>query len=282
MGAAQSTPPAAAPLVEESTPLVEESTKPVYLCFRTRLGAAFFIMGLMFFTVGIKQASNDDLPVSLPALRQLGLDTSLLPGIFAAFYGVGKVSQLFLTYFFGPRLVLILSMVLSSMGGVCICSTEQSLVMFGTAITAYGNAHVYGTVLRVLAQWSSLDHLGRTIGISIGLANDFGSIAATVIFSLLQANIPAPNPLHATAPYLLTTGLTLMNAFILIACMRESATAAGFPPPRQVATKTRGDSSTGGSSKGDGGKGDDDKGGSGTGGSGSSSGPPSPSSTTRR
>lgn len=233
----------AAPLLE-TTPLVSKAAP--YLCFRERGYASVFTFILIFITVAIKEGSNGGLPSSLPELSAIGIDTRLLPGIHTVCYAFGKLSGGVLTFFIGPRMVLILAMLLSSLGGLCVLSTDQMLLCIGTGVSAYANAHVWGSASRVVAQWSQDGEIGRSVGLSLGLANDLGTMIFTVIFSTMQLSIPPPSVLHATSPYLLMTALSLVNVLALLLLLRSSAVEAGFPPPVLAGAATEIEPKTGG------------------------------------
>ena len=242
----------------EASPLLtafpkEAAPLPTYLCFRERRGALTFTIALTLVAILCKEGGNTVLPTVLPGLQALSPEmlavSALLPGVHVTSYAVGKASQILATYLMGGRLVICLALVLASCAQQLVSTGEPQLMLMGTALNAYANAHVWSACMRIIANWAAGNEMGRAIGWSVGLGQDLSIAVFSCIFAELQASISAVDEphLHTFSPYILMSAVVLVCAAVMTLLLRSSAVAAGFEPPA-LPTRTADGSSSSSSS----------------------------------
>jgi len=114
-----------------------------------------------------------------------------------------------------------------------VITLRTPLVVTGTFLTAFSNAHMYGAVMCVVAAWAEAGVLGRAISWTLTLAGDLGFTSSSAIFAALQAAYDSRTQpeQHAVAPYQFMLLLLVCNTLVQAALLRTSA-AAGFSPPK--------------------------------------------------
>ena len=167
---------------DESAPLrpadeaVDQSGMTVCGCIRLRQrsSALLLTLALICYAITTKEAGNMTLPSVLPALKDLddgeGKNLiALLPGVGTGFYAVGKLSQIYSTYHFGGRAVLIAASFGMGVSLLCFTTAIPAAMVISWCSSRFAAAHFWGAATRLIANWVQPGESGKAMA-SMGLA----------------------------------------------------------------------------------------------------------------
>ena len=157
---------------------------------------------------------------------------SVWPGLSACFTASGKLSQIVVIRIIGAYWTICIALMLISIGLFLISTGHESLMAIGLSMSAFSNAHLWGSGVGVLANWVPGEHMGSAVGAVMGAASDGSTMLFSVVISVLQSALAPAGSWGATfVPFLMFAGLVGVHALSNFLFLRRSAEDAGFDPP---------------------------------------------------
>lgn len=229
------------PDAKEGTPLLSTQASQrfripwLWYQFKTREGALFITLYLMSTTSVLRSGVMTSLVSSQqPELLAAGYPSALSvwPGLSACFTASGKLSQIVVIRIIGAYWTICIALMLISIGLFLISTGHESLMAIGLSMSAFSNAHLWGSGVGVLANWVPGEHMGSAVGAVMGAASDGSTMLFSVVISVLQSALAPAGSWGATfVPFLMFAGLVGVHALSNFLFLRRSAEDAGFDPP---------------------------------------------------
>eukprot|EP00325_Prymnesiales_sp_UTEX-LB-985_P000973 CAMPEP_0174706616 /NCGR_PEP_ID=MMETSP1094-20130205/9392_1 /TAXON_ID=156173 /ORGANISM="Chrysochromulina brevifilum, Strain UTEX LB 985" /LENGTH=485 /DNA_ID=CAMNT_0015904901 /DNA_START=129 /DNA_END=1583 /DNA_ORIENTATION=- len=224
----------------ENAPLVGVSEPAAHLIpvlgTRSKALGISVTLGLLCFGVLMKHGASGLLGPTLPTLIELNYTgANSLAGVGSAGSGLGKISQIGMSYAFGPRFSCIFGAALAGTSVLLFTTANVPLFFMSWCIASFGNAHVWAPANGIIRNWVDAEAYGRSVGM-LGCFQTCGTVVCGAAISAMLAAFPLDiyGLAHVFSFWWLIGGVLLLVAALQLVFLRSSAAEAGFPPPASL------------------------------------------------